>query len=191
MAQYLCERRVDVLDCTPTQWMGLMDAGLLEETRGGPRIVLLGGEPVSEALWGRLSRARHMRFYNLYGPTECTVDATCARVGADCPGATIGRPSRTCGSTFWTGSSSPCHKACTVSWRLRAQAWRAAIGSGPNSLPRDSWRTRSRTIPEPGCIARAILAATCQTAASSSAGGQTARSSGGDSASNWRRSRAR
>ncbi|HZT33355.1 MAG TPA: amino acid adenylation domain-containing protein [Bryobacteraceae bacterium] len=92
MAQYLCERRVDVLDCTPTQWMGLMDAGLLEETRGGPRIVLLGGEPVSEALWGRLSRARHMRFYNLYGPTECTVDATCARVGADCPGATIGRP---------------------------------------------------------------------------------------------------
>jgi amino acid adenylation domain-containing protein/non-ribosomal peptide synthase protein (TIGR01720 family)/FkbM family methyltransferase len=92
MTDYLAERRIDVLDCTPTQLTGLIDAGLLREDRGGPRVVLLGGEPIFGSQWETLSRARHIRFYNLYGPTECTVDATCALVGADSLKPTIGRP---------------------------------------------------------------------------------------------------
>ncbi|HEU4406531.1 MAG TPA: condensation domain-containing protein, partial [Polyangiaceae bacterium] len=44
--------------------------------------VLVGGEPVDPALWAALGAAERLEAYNLYGPTECTVDATAARVRA-------------------------------------------------------------------------------------------------------------
>ncbi|HEU4412266.1 MAG TPA: amino acid adenylation domain-containing protein, partial [Polyangiaceae bacterium] len=53
--------------------------------------VLVGGEPVDPALWAALGAAERLEAYNLYGPTECTVDATAARV-RDWPGPTLGRP---------------------------------------------------------------------------------------------------
>jgi len=44
--------------------------------RSGPKMMLVGGEAVDESLWSRLAEDQRTRFYNVYGPTECTVDAT-------------------------------------------------------------------------------------------------------------------
>ena len=88
----LRRERVDVLDCTPSQLGGLVAAGLLAED--GPRleIVLVGGEAIPPPLWQRLAAHRRMRFCNVYGPTECTVDTTAAGLGPHLPHPSLGRP---------------------------------------------------------------------------------------------------
>jgi len=88
---FLAERQIDVLDCTPSQLGMLTSVGLLEPNRGMPRCLLVGGEAIDQALWTRLSEARHVCIVNLYGPTECTVDATWAQVGTSVV-PVIGRP---------------------------------------------------------------------------------------------------
>jgi non-ribosomal peptide synthetase component F len=89
---YLRERGVEVLDTTPAQLRLLLDAGLGDPARQpeqGVRVLLVGGEAIDAALWGRLA-AVGLRAYNVYGPTECTVDSTaCEVVGAE--GPSIGR----------------------------------------------------------------------------------------------------
>jgi acyl carrier protein len=52
--------------------------------------VLVGGEAIDESLWGWMEKSTESRFYNLYGPTECTVDATLWRIEGREP--VIGRP---------------------------------------------------------------------------------------------------
>ncbi|HEX7180735.1 MAG TPA: amino acid adenylation domain-containing protein [Thermoanaerobaculia bacterium] len=92
---FLRERRLDLFDCTPSQLRILLAAGLLD---GGPapEVVLTAGEAVDDAMWDALLRAERTAFYNIYGPTECTVDATSHLVGSARGGSnrgpTIGRP---------------------------------------------------------------------------------------------------
>ncbi len=86
LGRYLLEQRVEVLDTTPAQLRQLLGK---RETRL-PEVVLVGGEAIDEALAGRMSKQRGSRFYNVYGPTECTVDATACRAAGRVP--TIGRP---------------------------------------------------------------------------------------------------
>ncbi|MBJ7312354.1 amino acid adenylation domain-containing protein, partial [Rugamonas sp. CCM 8940] len=92
--QFLEQHCIDVFDSTPSQLELLLDAGLLE--RGDyhyhPRAVLLGGEAIAPAMWARLQQARHIEFFNMYGPTEATVDATLGRIEPDAPRPHIGRP---------------------------------------------------------------------------------------------------
>nr|QEO73750.1 AMP-dependent synthetase and ligase [uncultured bacterium] len=57
-----------------------------------PRVLLSGGEAIDEALWARLGGLTDVAAYNLYGPTECTVDSSVGRVGGERP--TIGRAVR-------------------------------------------------------------------------------------------------
>ncbi|RJS13574.1 non-ribosomal peptide synthetase, partial [Corallococcus sp. H22C18031201] len=81
---------LDVLDCSPAHLRLLVDEGLLEQTNI-PRRVLVGGEAVDTTTWRHLGENTRMRVFNVYGPTECTVDATaCAFDSSDVP--TIGRP---------------------------------------------------------------------------------------------------
>ncbi|MGW4056151.1 amino acid adenylation domain-containing protein [Streptomyces sp. NPDC004779] len=66
------------LDITPSHAEPLLD---LLTADGGPRplTLLIGGEAISPALWDRLAAAHTsglLRALNVYGPTECTVDAT-------------------------------------------------------------------------------------------------------------------
>ena len=91
---FLRRQRVDVLDCTPSQLRLLLAAGL-GVGAPGPVAVLVGGEAIDAALWQRFAALEEdgpIRFYNVYGPTECTVDTTArARAGAP-PRPTLGPP---------------------------------------------------------------------------------------------------
>ncbi|HVR97902.1 MAG TPA: amino acid adenylation domain-containing protein, partial [Thermoanaerobaculia bacterium] len=81
--------RLDVLDCTPTQLRMLLEAGL-KEPDGRPRTLLLGGEAIPDAVWPLLASQPGRTFWNLYGPTECTVDATVCRVDGSPAGPSLG-----------------------------------------------------------------------------------------------------
>src|SRR5688572_14930819 len=90
---YLDQHQIDVLDTTPSQLKLLLAAGL---DKDGPKVVLVGGEAVDESTWSQLAEIRQTRFFNVYGPTECTVDATWAPITntqeQPASDATIGRP---------------------------------------------------------------------------------------------------
>jgi amino acid adenylation domain-containing protein len=57
-----------------------------------PQLVLFGGDAVDAALWEQFKRIKGTHFVNAYGPTECTVDVTLARVMQGRGGPAIGRP---------------------------------------------------------------------------------------------------
>ncbi|QSX79619.1 non-ribosomal peptide synthetase [Agrilutibacter solisilvae] len=65
------------LDCTPAQLALLLAEGLAERTPA-LKAVLVGGEAIAPSLWQRLAGSHSPAFFNVYGPTECTVDSTIA-----------------------------------------------------------------------------------------------------------------
>ncbi|HKS08830.1 MAG TPA: amino acid adenylation domain-containing protein [Pyrinomonadaceae bacterium] len=75
---YIAHHDLDVLDCTPSQLKLLLAAGLTQSS--APKLMLVGGEAIDESTWTRLAEDQRTRFFNVYGPTECTVDATWAQV---------------------------------------------------------------------------------------------------------------
>jgi amino acid adenylation domain-containing protein len=85
---YARAQAVDVLDCTPVQLRALVES---ESSIGPlPSCLLVAGEAIGQDTWERLAGDRRLEAYNLYGPTECTVDSTVAPVAGGSP--TIGRP---------------------------------------------------------------------------------------------------
>ncbi|HEX3251988.1 MAG TPA: condensation domain-containing protein, partial [Pyrinomonadaceae bacterium] len=89
---YLTRQRIDVLDCTPSQLWLLLEAGLLDHDQTRPSLVLLGGEAIESSTWDLLASCSGRRFFNVYGPTECTVDATACHCGTETQSPSIGRP---------------------------------------------------------------------------------------------------
>ena len=92
MLSWLRRQRVAVLDCTPAQLEPLVEAGLLNAGTSELKAVLVGGEAIGVALWKKLAQSRAIRFYNLYGPTECTVDATGTHIHPELLRPVIGHP---------------------------------------------------------------------------------------------------
>jgi len=88
---FLQDERIDILDCTPSQLKLLLGVGLLKSAHRFPGLALVGGEPIDAELWTALAAQDRHAFYNVYGPTECTVDTTVGRVTADTQ-PHIGRP---------------------------------------------------------------------------------------------------
>ncbi|MCX4767683.1 non-ribosomal peptide synthase/polyketide synthase [Streptomyces sp. NBC_01275] len=87
-----CERhRVDVVNVTPTYARLLIEQGLLEGHV--PPLVLLGGEAVPETVWAALRDTEGTYGYNLYGPTEYTIN-TLGGGTLDSDTPTVGRPIR-------------------------------------------------------------------------------------------------
>ncbi|MEU6173220.1 non-ribosomal peptide synthase/polyketide synthase [Streptantibioticus parmotrematis] len=93
----VAEHRLDLVNVTPSFLRELDSAGLLAPGRHHPRLLLVGGEAVPAGAWQRLCAAQAdlgVTVHNMYGPTECTVDAVYGRC-ADHPGRpVIGRPGR-------------------------------------------------------------------------------------------------
>ena len=86
---YLEQERIDVVDSTPSQLKVLLASGL---GRGAyPRLMLIGGEALDAETWER-AQPTGIRFVNVYGPTECTVDATSCDFALAGSVAVIGPP---------------------------------------------------------------------------------------------------
>nr|WP_246371936.1 non-ribosomal peptide synthetase [Gordonia humi] len=92
---------VDGFDVTPSYGQVLLDAGLLDRPRAaglsaavdaaGVVFVSLGGEAVPDAVWTALREAPGVSGYNLYGPTEYTINALGADL-ADSATSSVGAP---------------------------------------------------------------------------------------------------
>ncbi|TPG64371.1 AMP-binding protein, partial [Pseudomonas arsenicoxydans] len=89
---YFTQHAVDVFDSTPIQLQGLLEAGLGSSSGYQPQLALIGGDAISPLLWSRLQHITTSRFINVYGPTECTVDATACPIDAALSQPSIGHP---------------------------------------------------------------------------------------------------
>ena len=92
LANYLQRNAIDVLDCTPSQLRLLVPTGLFENDSHAPSLVLIGGEAIDDEMWNQLAASKHTTFFNVYGPTECTVDTTVQRIEPSSTEVLIGRP---------------------------------------------------------------------------------------------------
>jgi amino acid adenylation domain-containing protein len=92
LLSYIKRYRLDSLDCTPSHLKLLGPGGLKSLMALAPQLVVVGGEALDETVWPQLAGSRETRFFNIYGSTECTVDATVSEVRAELSASTIGRP---------------------------------------------------------------------------------------------------
>ncbi|WP_434587393.1 amino acid adenylation domain-containing protein [Streptomyces sp. A5-4] len=74
LVEYCREHGIDVINVTPTYAQQLVAEGLLDSPAQRPALVLLGGEAVTPTLWRRLAGTEGTVGYNLYGPTEYTIN---------------------------------------------------------------------------------------------------------------------
>ncbi|MFJ7592344.1 amino acid adenylation domain-containing protein [Streptomyces sp. NPDC097617] len=74
LVEYCTEYGIDVINVTPTYAQQLVAEGLLDHPARRPALVLLGGEAVTPTLWQRLAETEGTVGYNLYGPTEYTIN---------------------------------------------------------------------------------------------------------------------
>jgi amino acid adenylation domain-containing protein len=92
LLSYASDHALDALDCTPIQLDLLLAEGLVSGSGYRPRMVLVGGEAISPKAWKQLEQSTRTAYFNVYGPTECTVDATIGRIEGSGGRPHIGRP---------------------------------------------------------------------------------------------------
>ncbi|GAA1487632.1 non-ribosomal peptide synthetase [Brachybacterium sacelli] len=82
VVQLVREEHIDVVETTPSYAAQLMAVGLEDAVAGGPgRLLLaLGGEAVPPSLWDRVAGSEILEGWNLYGPSESTIDALVAPI---------------------------------------------------------------------------------------------------------------
>ncbi|MFR9806886.1 amino acid adenylation domain-containing protein [Pseudonocardia sp. RS010] len=92
LVRHYREVGIDVVNVTPSYARELLAGGLLDGERH-PALVMLGGEAVPPQLWTRLREQDGVDGYDLYGPTEFTINAMGSPVrGSATP--CLGRPVR-------------------------------------------------------------------------------------------------
>ncbi|WUR15436.1 amino acid adenylation domain-containing protein [[Empedobacter] haloabium] len=76
---------IEAMECTPSHLRMLQGAGFPQQRGRTLRKLLLGGEAIDAATWRALAAHDGIGFFNMYGPTECSVDAACGPVAGDVP----------------------------------------------------------------------------------------------------------
>ncbi|ATY11275.1 non-ribosomal peptide synthetase [Amycolatopsis sp. AA4] len=84
---FLREHEIEFVELSPS----LLTQVAAEPWRGSLKVLGVGGEAVPGELWRALRDEPGLAVYNLYGPTECTVDSAAADF-ADSPTPSIGSP---------------------------------------------------------------------------------------------------
>jgi amino acid adenylation domain-containing protein/FkbM family methyltransferase len=133
--RYASQNGVEMLDCTPTQ------VEMREQVKDASRVkcVLVGGEAIDGELWRRLS-GQQEKYWNVYGPTECTVDATAGRIEGGTPH--IGKPLRNVRTYVVDGWL----RAVPVG--VAGELWIGGAGVGRGYVGRAEW-TAERFVPDP------------------------------------------
>ncbi|WP_432728639.1 amino acid adenylation domain-containing protein [Variovorax sp. W6] len=90
LLDFLERHAIEAMECTPSHLRMLRSAGFPQRRAASLRKLLLGGEALDAETWQALAEAGTVQFHNMYGPTECSVDATCGPVAGAAPH--IGRP---------------------------------------------------------------------------------------------------
>ncbi|MET1080988.1 MAG: amino acid adenylation domain-containing protein, partial [Pseudomonas sp.] len=85
LLDFLERHAIEAMECTPSHLRMLMAAGFAQQRPTSLRLLLLGGEALDSATWQALTEVRGTRFINMYGPTECSVDALCGPVEGALP----------------------------------------------------------------------------------------------------------
>ncbi|WP_316044612.1 AMP-binding protein, partial [Serratia grimesii] len=81
---------VDILDCTPVQLNHLIKE--LPSPEKKPLTLFVGGDVITKNTWEDIVNTKDLNVYNVYGPTECTVDSTIALIQSVTTIPIIGRP---------------------------------------------------------------------------------------------------
>ncbi|RTQ35418.1 amino acid adenylation domain-containing protein [Variovorax gossypii] len=90
LLDFLERHAIEAMECTPSHLRMLRSTGFPQRRGTSLRKLLLGGEALDADTWQALAEAGSVQFHNMYGPTECSVDATCGPVAGAVPH--IGRP---------------------------------------------------------------------------------------------------
>ena len=81
LTKFIKRRGIEVLDCTPSQLKLLLAGDSFAAADSDLKLMLIGGEELDQETWQTLAGHTRIQCYNVYGPTECTVDATVSRIG--------------------------------------------------------------------------------------------------------------
>ncbi len=92
LVNYITKHKIEILDCVPTQLTMMIDNNLLTNEKWKPKIILPGGEAINGNVWEMLIKNEEINFFNMYGPTECTVDSTICEITKYVDKPSIGRP---------------------------------------------------------------------------------------------------
>ncbi|MGF1426410.1 non-ribosomal peptide synthetase [Kitasatospora sp. LaBMicrA B282] len=90
MLDYVERAGITLLECIPPHLQLLVEAGLLERPGLALRRLVTGGEALPAPLWPVLADSR-LTVFNVYGPTECTVNSTFTVVDAAAERPSIGK----------------------------------------------------------------------------------------------------
>jgi amino acid adenylation domain-containing protein len=85
LLDFLEQNEIEAIECTPSHLRSMCEAGFLQGRARCLRKVLLGGEAIDARIWTSLAVAEQTAFFNMYGPTECSVDASCGRIAGPTP----------------------------------------------------------------------------------------------------------
>ncbi|HEV7951111.1 MAG TPA: amino acid adenylation domain-containing protein, partial [Glaciihabitans sp.] len=92
LAAYLAANRIAVCDGTPL-YLGAIAPLVRRQPPGVLRLLLIGGDALDLGTVQAVCAENAVRkVANLYGPTECCVDATCALLDGNSEKVTLGRP---------------------------------------------------------------------------------------------------
>lgn len=89
---FIRKHQLDVLRVVPSQMKVLLDVGILDDQGWVPPIILLGGEAIDSGLWQKLLSRDDIDSYNMYGPTETTINASYCSLRDHPSGPVIGWP---------------------------------------------------------------------------------------------------
>jgi amino acid adenylation domain-containing protein len=88
---FLARNRISILDLTPSHFR-LLDGFRPLSTLPDLRKIMLGAEEITRDMWHSLTCYSGIDCFNIYGPTECTVDSTIHRIDTTSSNPTLGMP---------------------------------------------------------------------------------------------------